>query len=481
MGITRRQFIKRTGLISAGAFLGPSFFRNPFLRQAIAANLTTLDRYFVVVFLDGGNDGLNTVTPIADGSSSTLRTAYEAARITGPGGLQLLPSDLMATQIGMDVGSGTPLALHPGLIGLKTLWDQGALAVIQGCGDPVSLSLLSHEYSRGTWQTGNPSGVPGYSGGWVGRYLVAAGYGGSDIPGVNIRDSVAPEFAQTVTSVLAINQVGDFQFPYDGQYPGDVPFKQEGFFNLYADAVSAAQPTMQFVGAGGQATLSASESYPPLSDMYVNDRPSFNQAYDNLGTGFADDLREVAKVIYGVKSGVPNITARSFELSNGGYDTHSDQGTTGANDQQNQLHHAVGDALAAFYADCADMGVANKLCVIIWSEFSRRIQQNANGTDHGSQGPVFVIGGPSSGGGSLNGGVYGSHPNINDSALNDDGNTVYSQAVGDPFRSTDIRDIYGTLLKHWLGIADPTPLLPADSGDPTVNWVTANFNLPFLT
>ena len=483
MAITRRQFIKRTGLISAGAFLGPSFFRNPFLRQAMAANLDSLDRYFVVVFLDGGNDGLNTVTPIANGSSGTLRAAYEAARNTGNGGLQLLPGDLAATHIGTDLSSGTPLAVHPGLIGLKHLWDQGALAVIQGCGDPVSLNFLSHDYSRGTWQTGNPSGVLGYPGGWVGRYLVAAGYGGSDIPGVNIRDSVAPEFAQTSTSVLALNQVGDFQFPYDGQYPGDVAFKRMGFFNLCNNAVSAAQPTMQYVGSSGQATLNASESYPPLSDTYVNDRPSFNQAYDNLGTGFADDLREVAKVIYGVKSGVPNIKARSFELSNGGYDTHSDQGTTGANDQQNQLHHEVGDALEAFYNDCADMGVANKLCVIIWSEFSRRIQQNANGTDHGSQGPVFVIGGPSTGGGRLVGGVYGNHPNINDGALNDDGNSVYSQASLDPFRSTDIRDVYGTILKHWLGITDPSLLLPFDTGDPSVNWVYPNYNfdLPFLT
>ena len=77
--------------------------------------------------------------------------------------------------------------------------------------------------------------------------------------------------------------------------------------------------------------------------------------------------------------------------------------------------------------------------------------QNANGTDHGSQGPMFVIGG------AVKGGVYGNHPNINQAALNDDGNTTYSQAAGDPFRSTDFRDVYGTILKQWLGVADPWP------------------------
>src|ERR1700675_2102267 len=126
MAITRRQFIRRTGLAAAGAYLGPSFFRNPLLRQALAANLDALDRYFVVIFLDGGNDGLNTVTPLADGTSGNLRAAYEAARTTGSGGLQLSASDLTPTVIGMDSNTKTPLALHPALAGLKHLWDVGA-------------------------------------------------------------------------------------------------------------------------------------------------------------------------------------------------------------------------------------------------------------------------------------------------------------------------------------------------------------------
>jgi len=476
MAITRRQFIKRTGLATAGAFLGPSFFRNPFLRQAFAANLDGLDRYFVVIFLDGGNDGLNTVTPLADGSSGTLRTAYHAARSS----LRISVSDLTPGAIGTDLNSGTPLALHPGLIGLKHLWDLGALSVIQGCGDPASLNVLSHELSRNVWQTGNPAGDPGYLSGWVGRYL-AAGYGSGEVPGVNIGTSIAPEFAQNSTNVLAIRRVADFGFPYDGDYPSDLSFKRDAFFDLANEAIAAVQPTLRYVGNTAGATLSASESYPPLSDMYAADRPSFNQMYDGLGSGFAQDLREVAKIIYGVESGVMSVNARSFELSNGGYDTHTDQGTTGAYDLHNQLHHEVGDAVEAFYNDCADMGVANKLCIVIWSEFARRIQQNGSGTDHGSQGPVFVIGGPVGSGGALHGGLYGNHPNINDAALNDDGNTVYSQALGDPFRSTDIRDVYGTLLKHWLGIADPSSLLPVDGGDPNSYWTAPNFDLGFLT
>ncbi|HVO24395.1 MAG TPA: twin-arginine translocation signal domain-containing protein, partial [Candidatus Margulisiibacteriota bacterium] len=166
MAITRRQFITRTGLAAAGSFLGPSLLRNPWVQQVLAQTIG--DRYFIVVFLDGGNDGLNTVTPIANGTSGNLRAAYEAARNTGTGGLQLLASELAATAVGNDPNSNTPLALHPGLTGLKQLYDLGKVAVIQGCGYPDY--SLSHDVSRHSWQ----SAIPGGAGvGWVGRYLAA--------------------------------------------------------------------------------------------------------------------------------------------------------------------------------------------------------------------------------------------------------------------------------------------------------------------
>jgi len=520
MAFTRRQFIKRTGLATAGAFLGPSLFRNPLLRRVLADQLDTLDRYLVIIFLEGGNDGLNTVVPLGDSGASQLRFWYEQARSlpTGqnPGGLQLSPTDLAATQIGTDPNTGTPLALHPGLVGLRHLWDAGALAVVQGCGDPNSLNFLSHEFSQTVWESGNPFSVsPGYPGGWLGRYM-GASYGPTDIPGVCIRDSIAGEFATSATSVLAMTSVADFGFPYDDwdldstfgpNNITEMQFKHDAFSGLYTNAKSSAQPTFQYLGASGTATLGASDSYPTLDDLYTNDPNTLNNVYQNLidnGNGFASDIREVAKIIHGVihnTDGAPypaNVKARAFELSNGGYDTHSNQGTTGANDQQNQLHQMVGDALEVFYNDCKAMGVEKKVCVMIWSEFSRRIQQNSSGTDHGSQAPVFVIGGAVNGGpGAPNGGVYGNHPNINsdqnidnsyggNGALNGDGNTVYSQAPTgpnpdptQPYRATDIRDVYGTILKHWLNV-DPTALLPPDSGDPTQYWTVPNFDIGFL-
>ena len=123
------------------------------------------------------------------------------------------------------------------------------------------------------------------------------------------------------------------------------------------------------------------------------------------------------------------------------------------------------------------MGVGNKVTVVIYSEFSRRIPQNDNGTDHGSQGPMFVIGE------SVNGGIYGNHPNINPAALDDEENTVYSQAGADPFRSTDFRDVFGTILKQWVNVPEVnilSDILPLDVGAAADYWTTQDFDLGFL-
>src|SRR5262245_47353546 len=185
MAITRRQFIKRTGLATAGTLFGPSLFGSRFVQQAMATTIGS--RYLVVLFLDGGNDGLNTVVPTANGSTGTLRTAYTNARVSGTGGLQLAGGALGPTAIGSDFNTGTPLALHPGLNGfqgfdgitagnggLKSIYDAGDLAVVQGCGYPNY--SLSHEDSRMIWQTANPAGLTSFLGkGWVGRNFTAGG------------------------------------------------------------------------------------------------------------------------------------------------------------------------------------------------------------------------------------------------------------------------------------------------------------------
>jgi uncharacterized protein (DUF1501 family) len=470
MALSRRSFLKGSGLAAASSLVSPALLGHPFVRKAFADTIG--DRYFLSIFLDGGNDGFNTVIPV-DGGGATLRAAYDAARATGADGINIGTAALGATLIGTDPGSGAQLAFHPALTGLKQLWDLGKVAVIQGCGYPGQ--NLSHETSRIVFESGARPGVSTGTG-WLGRYL-AANYGGSDIPGVCLRSEVAGEFRQNATSVLAARRLRSLRFPYDGDYGDDVARKRDAFNALYAAASGQAVPVAEYLGTSGVATLLATESYAGLHDLYVSQRPAFDTAYEDLNNGLGRNLREAAKVIHGIANGVPNVHARLMQSSTGGYDTHSDQGSTTPDGHHWQLLAAVGDSLKLFYDDCADMGVADKVVVMVWSEFGRRVPQNDGGTDHGTQYPMFVLGG------AVQGGVYGNHPNINESALSDDGNTVYSQTAADPFRSTDMRDVYGTILKHWLGMPHATILasvLPLDGGDPAERWTQENFDLGFL-
>jgi uncharacterized protein (DUF1501 family) len=363
--------------------------------------------------------------------------------------------------------------MHPGLAGLSRLYDRGKVAIVQGCGYPRY--SLSHDDARRIWQQASPFGTA-LPGGWVGRYL-AANYGGTDIPAVCMSSSLAGELIQGKTSVLTLDRVRDFGFPWDTSYRSDIDEKRAAFLALCDEAASSAQAELAHAGASSRATLLASETYPALHDLYEDERPTFDAAYDALGSSLGGDFQEIAKVIHGVASGVPNVHARVFHARNGGYDTHSDQGAGEGDGQHTRLQRELGDALEVFYADCEDMGVADKVCVLVWSEFSRRVRQNDNGTDHGSQGPVLVVGG------GVQGGVYGSHPDIRRDSLERDGNTRYSQAAGDPFRSTDMRDVYGTILTRWLNMPDAvvrSSVLPVDTGDPGERWTSPNFDLGFL-
>ncbi len=485
MAITRRQFLKSGSTAAAGAMLAPRLFGSSFVQDALAA---IGNRYFVVIYLDGGNDGLNTVVP----AGGVLRPWYESARGTGSGGLRLTAADLANTAIGNDPNTGSALALHPGFRaspngsggagdgGLHALYQAGKVAVIQGCGYPRY--TLSHEDSRLIFQTGDPT-LSLYGGtGWVGRHLASA-YAGQPaaIPGVIIKDSVARDFRQGATSVLAIRRLRNFSFPYDSEYDStsEKNARNTAFNALHAQAQSGADTGFQYIGNTGTTTLASTAAYPALHGLYNNNptRNAFGKLYDNgtppgVNRSMSRDLLEVAKIINGTEQGM--VSSRFFWVENGGYDTHSDQGAGASDGQHFGLHSELGASLKVFYDDLASMGVADRVCIMVYSEFSRRVEQNDTGTDHGSQGPMFLIGGK------VAGGVYGNHPRIDPAELDGEGNTRYRQnGSNSGFESTDFRDVYGTILDKWMAV-NPSTVLTADSGDPTRNWTVPNFNMPLF-
>ncbi|MFM7143362.1 MAG: DUF1501 domain-containing protein, partial [Alphaproteobacteria bacterium] len=422
----RRRFLARTGSLTAAAMLGPGLFSSRLVRGAMAA---TGDRYLVSLVMDGGNDGLNTIVPMTDGDG-TLRADYEAARLAGTGGLRLpvdganglLPLSVAGLS-GRDPNTGAELGMHPGLGGFVTgviedsgdpgfgglhaLWTAGKVAVVQGCGFPDY--NLSHDEARRVFHTANPRGLAALANtGWLGRALTrpAYGFGATDVPGLNFRDSVAGEFRQQGTSVAAARRLSDFTMPRDvSAYASDSAAKLAAIQALYA-AQSGRPGRWRELGDSGSATFRCMDVFPAASRLYLSDRASWSAGYDTMALGTGRDLREVAKAIYARESGDQRVQAFTFRVDNGGYDTHSDQGGADPAGQHWTLHAEVGAALKHFFDDLADMGggLDQRVTVVAWSEFSRRVRQNDSGTDHGSQGPMFVVGG------GVNGGIYGNHP-----------------------------------------------------------------------
>ncbi len=311
MAITRRQFLRRSGIAAAGGLIGPGLFGNPLLQRAMGQTIG--DRYFISLFLDGGNDGLNTIVPYNNGGGS-LRTDYEAARRANSGGIRLDAGpgsgavegldQAMPTLPFLDPNTGAQLSFHPGLQAFRDFYDAGNLAVIQGCGYPEA--NLSHDVSSSIWETGDPLGTLNGSKGWVGRHLEGE-YFPSDIPAVSIDSRVAGELQQSGTSVLAISRLSRFGFPYDGEYEDDEVAKQNAFDAIYGDSANNASGIEQFIGNTGVATALAAKSYPQLHSAYTGGRGDFNAKYDDQdlggGTSTSRDLREVAKIIFGVAKG----------------------------------------------------------------------------------------------------------------------------------------------------------------------------------
>lgn len=465
MTLSRRQFLTRTGLATGGLMM-PSWLGNPFVQAASAA---AAGRSVVVIHLDGGNDGLNTVTPVDDGGG-TLRTDYEANRdnLRLPAG-SLLP-------IGADANTGAQLGLNPALAGLKAIWDLGKCAVVQGCGYPRN--NLSHDGSNRVWRTAYPVLSAPDANGWMGNALIDLGYLGTDIPAVNIGPKIAPSFRQAVTNVLAFESLDDFGFPYDLDHPGDDAAKRACVDLMFSSAVATGQAQEAFVGSTCGSALLATEAFV---ESYVNDRGAWVSLYDELGTGLARDLREVAKIMYGVSLGVPGMDARYFQVSMDGYDTHASQGAGDPGARHYELLKGFGEAVQLFYDDCADMGIIDDTLILVWTEFGRRVKQNGSGTDHGSLTPVFALGGQ------VLGGLYGNHPDISPAGLDSQGNMAYSQDPLNPYRPTDFRDVYGTVLAQWLGVPEATLLAnvlrPDPIGyDPVQYWVDGNhdFDIGFV-
>ncbi|MGH9056631.1 MAG: DUF1501 domain-containing protein, partial [Acidimicrobiales bacterium] len=335
----------------------------------------------VLVGMYGGNDGVNTVIPVAD-------PAYRAARPD----LGYEPNQVL------DLGDG--LALNPKLPAMKAMWDGGQLAVVRGVSYPNP--SLSHFQAMDIWQTANVG--DGSGPGWLGRWLDATGSDpmravsiGSTLP-VTLRGERAAAAAVTSTTVTL---------------PGD-PREQMAFSSLVRPG-SDRQGVATAVSGAGEDLLEVQKAFANLHAP---------QPASPGGGALASQLAVVASLI---RAGAPT---RVYHVSFGSFDTHA-----GERAAHERLLAELDGGVGRFFNSLKGSPQAAGVVVMTYSEFGRRVTENASGgTDHGTAAPMFVAG-PEVKGGRF----YGEQPSL--TKLDANGNLLLS---------VDFRQVYATVLERVL-------------------------------
>ena len=417
---TRREFLRRTVLGGALSWTVPTFLANTFSAlQAEAADqgaqaATGRDATILVVLqMAGGNAGLNTVVPFTN-------DYYHRARP------RIGLTEAKVLRLNDDVG------LHPAMTGFKELYDAGRLAVVQGVGYPNP--NRSHFRSTEIWQTASDSArFERY--GWLGRYFDNTCSGCDPTIGVSIGRQMPQAFAAQRPTGVSLENPQNYRFMAGGgSRPGEMSSTEESFRKLNHSEAEAAENSGGTIGSlSGPVRHTGSpldflERTALDAQMSSDKIRSIASRVSNVatypGSQLGNSLKLVAKLIGG---GLPT---RVFYVSQGGYDTHTNQANA-----QERLLRDLGDSVKAFVEDMQGQGNLPRVMVMTFSEFGRRVAENANGgTDHGAAAPMFVVGDK------VPAGLLGRYPSL---ALAD-------LFQGDLKYNVDFRSVYAGVLESWL-------------------------------
>ncbi|MBK1834840.1 DUF1501 domain-containing protein [Roseibacillus ishigakijimensis] len=416
---TRREFL-RTGIWGASAsWTLPLFLQRTFGEIDVASRDLAVqaasgkdDEILVVLQMAGGNDGLNTLVPFGD-------EEYHKARPT----LAKKEKDLIRLTDG--------LGLNDNLKALGGLYDEGELAIVQGVGYPNP--NRSHFVSTTIWETADPAARSNT--GWLGRYFDNQCEGSDPMIGVSLRKTQPESFGAQQNPGISLSAPELYRWIHGGDNLSEA---QEAFAGLNAPAMGleegmaelAAGDSISEVGAPG--TVVGEDNAAYLERVALNAQVSSEEVVklarkhksqaNYPGTQLGQSLGLVGRMIAG---GMPT---RVYYVNHGGFDTHRQQ-----EGRHDQLLGQMDDALKAFFADLKAQGNYQRVTVMTFSEFGRRVGENASaGTDHGQGSCLFVAGG------GVKGGLYGQYPSLTDLSR------------GDLKFTTDFRKVYATLLDGWL-------------------------------
>ncbi len=425
---TRRDFLRSTVLGASAAWTVPMFIDRTFgelhegARDLAIQPVTGKDDTILVVLqLAGGNDGLNTLVPYAD-------DAYHKAR----------------PRIGKKAKDLIRLSDHVGLNNampyLGSLFKEGNLGIVQGVGYPNP--NRSHFVSTSIWETGDTSNKSAT--GWLGRYFDNACPGADPTVGISFNKTQPESFGAMKNPGVCLNSPELYRWIHGG---GEKAQAEEFFNNLNtpgdpqdenqpSDGGSIAMPAGGKVGGiSGEGNLAFLERVAldaRVSSARILELASKHKTrvrYD--GTPIARNLNLVSRMIAG---GMPT---RVYYVSHGGFDTHNQQVNS-----HDRLLGQLDGALKSFFADLKQQGNDKRVVLMTFSEFGRRVSENASaGTDHGKASCLFVAG-PG-----IKGGLHGSYPSLTD------------LSQGDIMHTVDFRSVYGTLLTDWLRAPDMKPIL----------------------
>lgn len=381
----RRDFIRNSALVS-GAFMVPAFLK-PF--EAMAKGQLSGFKNLVIIQLSGGNDGLNTIVPYGN-------DIYYQKRNT----IAINKADVIT----LDDMQG----LNPSLSALKELYDQGWMSIINSVGYPNP--DRSHFRSMDIWQTASDSNQF-LTSGWIGRYLDSnCQTCKSPYTAIEVDDTLSLAMKGTKMKGIAVQDADKLYQTTREPFFKDLAHDHASD-NLNEDNLGYLYKTMIETYSSAEYIRNTSKTYKVTADYPA--------------TPLGNQLKTISKFI---NSG---LQTRVYYVSLSGFDTHVGQ----LNQQSRQLK-VYADAVAAFVKDLKQTGKLDDTLVMSFSEFGRRVEQNAsNGTDHGTANNILIYGGKLK-----KAGIYNPAPNL--STL-DNGDLKYE---------IDFRDVYATLLDKWLDI-----------------------------
>lgn len=412
MQVTRRQFVRGGVAAFTVGVAAPEFLSDLALAQGARS------QSLVVLYLGGGNDSLSTVIPYSDSSYFSRRPT-----IAVPAGTVL--------QIGSD-RSGVNLGLHPRLTGLRSIFDQGKLAIIQRTGYPNQ--SRSHFLGNDIWGTANPSNSQGP--GWLGRYLDSLPFPVDPLTGWNTTRETPRVIQARIVGVPAIPSVTGYAFASPSG--GAEATYSRATAQAIASHVAISRPHLAFVNGV------ARDAFATLDRVAAVSRYNPTATYPNTGLGQA--LRAVAGAI------VIGVGTKVFYVTTGGFDTHASQNPNATNGAYYTLMATMNDAVTAFFTDLQNQGLLSTTLVLQYSEFGRRITENGSqGTDHGAASVMMALGG------TVRGGLYGTAPRLQQTP---DNPTLENNAA-DVTMENDFRSVYANVIDRWLG-ANSVTLLGGD-------------------